>query len=206
MTTAGQSASGPHADLQRAISAPRFQTFLIAAGNRPELARELYVWNRDVSVAILADIAILEVALRNAMHDAASRVWGPHWYADTDVLLDERSEGQLATAWGRLHESVRQRAGDADVPGRVVAQCMFGFWANLLDAGGHFGKGPRRRAATYDILWNGAFKHAFPGARAGRCFQNSKGEAIEPGDRLHPRVGTPDLQERERAPEPRRPS
>ncbi|NQX17249.1 hypothetical protein HQQ86_15240 [Rathayibacter sp. VKM Ac-2857] len=168
--------------MQRGISGPRFQTFLAAASGDAELARELYVWNRDVSVAILGDIAILEVALRNAMHDAATRAWGPHWYADPSVLLDERSSGQLASAWQFLHESVKKRAQDVDVPGRVVAQCMFGFWTNLLDAGGHIGRPPRRVSADYDKLWDQAFRSAFPGGRIeARTQRNALIQAIPPG-------------------------
>lgn len=165
MTTVGQVATGQHASLQRGISHPRFQTFLVAAGHKPDLARELYVWNRDVSVAILADVAIVEVALRNAMHDAAVSAWGSHWYGDSTVPLDDRSSRQLAGAWSNLHESVKGRAQDADVPGRVIAQCMFGFWTNLLDAGGYIGKQPRRTSSDYEILWHSAFKNAFPGGR-----------------------------------------
>ncbi|MGZ0069675.1 hypothetical protein [Microbacterium arborescens] len=165
MTLPSQPILDPHVGLNTAISPPRFATFLSAAAGDVALAHRLYVWNLDLSVAVLADIAIVEVALRNAMHDAASRVWGSHWYQSTDVLLDERSEGQLSRAFGYLHKSIKQRANDADVPGRVVAQCMFGFWVNLLDSGDHVGRAPRRRRADYNVLWETAFKHAFPGAR-----------------------------------------
>lgn len=156
----------PNADLQSGISSPRFQTFLVASRNDEKLARSLYVWNRDLSVAILADIAILEVALRNSMHEAATAKWGPHWYSDSSVALDERSVKQLSSAWGQLSDSVKKRARDNDLPGRVVAQCMFGFWTNLLDAGSHLGQPPRRVSVDYDLLWNAAFKKAFPGGRA----------------------------------------
>lgn len=166
MTSVEQGIPDPHAYLERGISQPRFQAFLACAGNQPVLARKLYVWNRDLSVAILADVAVLEVALRNAMHDAATAAWGAHWYADRAVLLDDRSGGQVSSAWNYLHASIKQRPHDADVPGRVVAQCMFGFWTNLLDAGGYLGKQPRRVAADYDDLWNQAFKNAFPGGRS----------------------------------------
>lgn len=165
MTLVGQIIPDPNLDLEKGISQPRFQTFLAASSNKTELARELYVWNRDISVAILADIAVLEVALRNAMHDAASAEWGTHWYSNSAMPLDDRSAGQISGAWGHLHNSIKQRPKDADVPGRVVAQCMFGFWTNLLDAGGHVGKPPRKVAVDYDVLWNQAFKKAFPGGR-----------------------------------------
>jgi hypothetical protein len=152
------------ADLDRGISLDRFATFQAAAAGDNDLARALYLWNRDLSVAFLADIAILEVALRNALHDAASRAWGTHWYSNPLVVLDDRSSSQLATAWARLPRAVQRRGSDPDVPGRLVAHCMFGFWTNLLDAGDHTGQPPRKVRVNYDDLW-GAFKFAFPGGR-----------------------------------------
>lgn len=115
-------------------------------------------------MAFLADIAILEVALRNAMHEAASGVWGTHWYSSTDIALDDRSAGQLNRAWEYLPKPTKRRAADADVPGRLIAHCMFGFWTNLLDAGDHTGRTPRKVRVNYDDLWI-VFKHAFPGGR-----------------------------------------
>lgn len=155
-----------HADLDKAVSPPRMKTFSNAAKGDLSLARRLYVWNRDLSVAFLADVAILEVALRNAMHEAAVRTWGGRWYADPQVRLDDRSLGQLSTAWRQLPAATRAQPADPDLPGRLVAQCMFGFWTNLLDAGAYVGKDPRRFAVDYDILWHAAFKQAFPGGRA----------------------------------------
>jgi len=160
-----QAGRDPHRGLARGISEPRFGTFLAAAADDTRLARELYVWNRDLSVAVLADIAILEVALRNAMHEAATAAWGTHWYADPAVAIDARSARGLAGAWGRLPKSVKERPTDPDVPGRLVAQCMFGFWTGLLDAGGYIGDSPRRVHLDYDKLWASAFKQAFPGGR-----------------------------------------
>jgi hypothetical protein len=75
-------AANPLAVLDPAISPDRFGTYRAAARGDDDLARQLYVWDRDLAVAVLRDIAILEVALRNAMHLAASAQWGIHWYAD----------------------------------------------------------------------------------------------------------------------------
>jgi hypothetical protein len=154
-----------NAALDRAISTPRYTSYLTAARNDPDLARDLYVWDRNLAVAVLADLAIVEVGLRNAMHDALSAQWGPAWYQHPDVALDDRSRSQLATAWGHLPKPVQQRPGDADVPGRLVAQCMLGFWVNLLDAGDHFGRDPRRFKVDYEDIWRDALSKAFPGGR-----------------------------------------
>lgn len=139
-------------------------TFLAAAGGDQVLARELYVWNRDLSMAILADIAMLEVAMRNAIDTALERKWGPHWY-EKGPVFDQRSMGQLATAWSRIPKGKKSNRNDPALPGRLVANCMFGFWANLLDEGGPTGKGPRDEKADYDALWL-VIRREFKGARA----------------------------------------
>jgi hypothetical protein len=164
MSTMSQATLTSLSDLDRGISAARFSTFQNAAFGDDDLARRLYVWNRDLSVAFLADIAILEVALRNAMNEAATGEWGTHWYSSPDVVLDDRSAGQLNRAWEYLPRATKRRASDSDVPGRLIAHCMFGFWTNLLDAGDHTGREPRKVRVSYEDLWK-VFKNAFPGGR-----------------------------------------
>lgn len=53
------------AALDRSLSSARMGPYLAAAGNEADRARELYLWDRDLAVAFLGDLAILEVALRN---------------------------------------------------------------------------------------------------------------------------------------------
>ena len=100
------------------------------------------------------------------MHDAATATWGPLWYSHPDVQLDERSARQLGSAWTRLPKSATADRDATDLPGRLVAQCTFGFWTNLLDVGGHTGRAPRDFRAKYERLWTAAFRHAFPGGKA----------------------------------------
>jgi len=148
------------AALDRAISTPRYASYLVAAGQNDDLARRLYIWDRDLSTAILADLAIVEVALRNVLHSALSSAHGPEWYQTID--LDDRSQRQVAQAWGYLRSPVQ---GDPSTPGRLVAQCTFGMWVNLLDAGGYAGRAPRRIHADYEQLWRSTLRSAFPGGR-----------------------------------------
>ncbi|MWV48957.1 hypothetical protein GRS96_06650 [Rathayibacter sp. VKM Ac-2803] len=119
----------------------------------------LYLWDRDVAAAAMADIAILEVALRNAMSEALERRAGrPDWYSE-DVGLDNRSLAAPSRAWQDVPANRR-------TPGRVVAQLMFGFWRNLLESGGDIGTGPLRRPVSYETLWRDDLHTAFPGGRA----------------------------------------
>lgn len=115
-------------------------TYLHEAGEDTERARELYLWDRDLAVAFLADLAILEVALRNAMSAQLETRWGAAWYENLDMPLDDRSMNTLNQAWKRAHEP--------KTPGKIVAQCMFGFWRGLLDKGTTLGKLHAEFAAT----------------------------------------------------------
>ncbi|RLP77450.1 hypothetical protein D9V32_03105 [Mycetocola tolaasinivorans] len=143
--------------LERAISLRRMRVYVAAARGDREAALELYLWDRRLAIGFLADIALLEPALRNAMNAQIVRRWGPEWYADPSVLLDERTRHQLSAAWVRASES--------KMPDDVIAHCMFGFWRGLLDRGDHVGRAPRRVRCNYDSLWRGVLDRAFPGGR-----------------------------------------
>lgn len=154
--------------LVRAISPDRLGTYRAEAARTGRDELTLYVWDRDVAAAAIADVAILEVAMRNAMNAALERRAGrPDWYS-VPIGLDNRSLEAVAKAWGEVPRVRRS-------PGRVVAQLMFGFWRNLLEAGGDVGKGPLKRSVSYEDLWRTELHAAFPGGRsvaaaAGRQF------------------------------------
>ena len=63
---------GSLADLLTALSEPRFQTYLDRASGDPELRMRQYVWNAAVASGLHGPLHILEVTLRNAVHD---RLW-----------------------------------------------------------------------------------------------------------------------------------
>lgn len=165
-----------HSALWDSIPSQRMRTFIDSAGS-PQGALDLFVWDRDIASALLADIAVVEVSMRESFHNAASRAWGPRWYET--IELDERSESQLSDAWHRLPKDVRKNPGGNDVPGRLIANCTFGFWTNLLDSGGYTGKGPRRKRVEYNAYWT-EFKNAFPGgvAEASKQREDPSGIAI----------------------------
>ena len=64
------------AALDRSITPTRMGTYLAAAHGDANRARELYLWDRELAVAFLGDLAILEVALRNAMSARLDEAWG----------------------------------------------------------------------------------------------------------------------------------
>lgn len=146
------------AALRKAISRDRIATYAATARAIGCDELDLYVWDRDLAAATLADIAIVEVALRNALHDTLTDAYNtPDWYVQ-DIGLDDRSRRALAEAWQRLKKPQR-------TPGRVVARLMLGFWAGLLDAGGYYGQEPQAFKADYEQLFRTTLRRAFPGGR-----------------------------------------
>lgn len=68
--------------LSEAISPDRLATYQGAARAGGVDVLELYLWDRDLAAAALADIAVVEVALRNAMDTGlAELARGEDWYA-----------------------------------------------------------------------------------------------------------------------------
>lgn len=157
MASSGRPTPGSAA-LRKAISADRIGTYKAAAARMSCDELELYVWDRDVASAVLADIAIVEVALRNALHDALTSAHAPDWFTQ-DLGLDNRSRSALTQAWNRLKKDKR-------TPGRIVARLMLGFWVGLLDAGGYYGTDPQAFKADYEQLFRSVLHRAFPGGPA----------------------------------------
>lgn len=143
----------------QSISGDRLGTYQATAAAYGGDPLELYLWDHDLAAAALADIAILEVALRNAMNRQLILLAGQaDWYA-IDIGLDDRSLNDIKKAWNDI--PVRRRT-----PGRLVAQLMFGFWRDLLEAGSRtYNKTPRERPADYEQMWLNGMKDAFPGGR-----------------------------------------
>lgn len=114
---------------------------------------------------MFADIAILEVALRNAIDREATADHGARWFDANGLPLDGRSNGALSRAWDDLPAQIKQNRQAATFPGRLISRLMFGFWRNLFDAGGYAGKEPRRLQVDYEVNWRNTLHRVFPGGR-----------------------------------------
>jgi hypothetical protein len=134
--------------LRQAVSPNRFAVFAAAASGDAELACRLYLWDRDLAAAILRDVAIVEVALRNALSAHLVAVNGSRWFADTTLRLDRRLDGALRQATESL-----TRMGKPHTSDRVTAELSLGFWVNLFDA------------RSSERLWQAGLYRAFPGGR-----------------------------------------
>ena len=158
------------AALRRAISTDRFAPFAVSSGQDAELACRLYVWDGDLEAAILRDIAVVEVALRNALSRILEAALGPTWYDDRALHRDRRLESMRDRAKDELNLS-----GKRITSGRMTAQLTLGFWVGLLDL-------------RSDALWRAGLFQAFPGGkyearnagqRYGRAWVHSQARIIQ---------------------------
>jgi len=134
--------------LPRLLSTDRFGTYLAASDGDPARAVRLYSWNIEVSGALWGPFHILEITLRNAVHDrlvdrAGQQDW---WHSDRIPLRGDHPQ--------RLREALavaRRSHGAGATTGHVVAELSFGFWIGLLANRYH------------QSLWTPTLCQAFPG-------------------------------------------
>ncbi|WP_221860996.1 Abi family protein [Microbacterium marinilacus] len=90
----------------------------------------LYLWNAALSAQLLEMIGHVEVLLRNAVHAKLA----PHspdqkWYLDSHYNFSSVANRSIDTA-----RNAAKRGGQVEIPGKVVAELMFGFWRFLFSA------------------------------------------------------------------------
>lgn len=141
--------SGNDAWIENWLSAGRFSTYLESAGGSRARAIELYEWNAKLSAAFLHDLSHLEVGLRNAFDRqlAVATLPGETHWTDPDTLLTlfpilmrrNKRTGRLHDVntiprnnVERARESAVTTPRAAPLPGKIVAEMMFGFWTYLL--------------------------------------------------------------------------
>jgi hypothetical protein len=113
--------------LDAALTIPRLTRYLAACSGDRQQAIQLYEYNTRVSQIMYGVIQSLEIALRNAVHQAlTSGLRRPDWY-DMGILQSAELES-VSAARGNLY-----RWKKAETPDRIVAELTFGFWVRLLD-------------------------------------------------------------------------
>ena len=137
---------GNESRLASLLTDERLQSY-VACSQSLERAIALYEWNIDVSAAVLATCAAVEVVVRNAM-DHALQQWAlAQGHDDWLEAAPFDAKGRAAIAIARRYTSAKGRG----VPGlRPTAELTFGFWRYLVTG---------RYLTT---LWMPGLRHAFP--------------------------------------------
>ena len=86
-----------------------------------------YSWNIELSQALYPALQILEITLRNSLHQALSTIFDTdHWFELS--FLHEKERKQVDKAKDDLRKQKKRITS-----GRVVAELSFGFWTSLFD-------------------------------------------------------------------------
>jgi len=128
------------------LSLDRHSTYLSATGGDAAQAVRLYSWNVAVSSALWGDFHVLEVTLRNALHEQLSEYAGQDDWWTTPMPLHISEIRRVSEAV----RAVSSLKGPAATPGHVVADLSFSFWTGLLANRYH------------QRLWVPALRYAFP--------------------------------------------
>ena len=152
------------------LSAARLQPYLVAAGHDNARALDLYLWANEVAGAMHAQLAYVELAVRNALdpvladwNSAQPGGYGRDWTAQDGAAAPLYDVLKLplnrARNWANDEVSRRQathpRQGVTPTHDDVLVQLTFGAWTSLIR--GQVGGVPPQQQ-----LWEEATHQAFP--------------------------------------------
>jgi len=131
------------------LSAGRFATYLTVLGGSRKRSLDLYEWNARRKPAFLHDLSHLEVGLRNLgdrQPSAAVVAADTHWTNPSTLLMlfpvasrRDRVSGRQYHSNAILGSNVERASKKATtarytppVPGKTIAEIMFGLWTYLF--------------------------------------------------------------------------
>jgi hypothetical protein len=136
------------------LSDPRFARYRDRYSGDEGLGLRLYAWNTELTAACWGPVSVVEVVVRNSIHDALRRERREDWWEEPHVRLMDRERFAISDTIAKL----RRRGIDAPTSGQVVAATSFGLWVGLTDAGL-----PRDPLLSYETaLWQPRIQKAFP--------------------------------------------
>ncbi len=146
-------------NLPSVLSAPRFATYLAAKGGDKAAALELYLWNLELSAALLVPLQICEVGVRNSIVSAIERVYGPNWPWERGFEISLRNPTR---AYSPRQDLISLRR--LPTSGKIVAELKFAFWEKML-------------TLSHDAaIWNPYFRLAFPNTNPRKTVQELRAE------------------------------
>lgn len=112
----------------RGLSEARLEAYRTHPTEALDVVLGRYRWNAALSMALHPALGLLEVTLRNALHQAIAGDRGTEtWYELPHGVLEPREQTSIASAKDELRKQQKPYE-----PGRVVAELKLGFWVSLL--------------------------------------------------------------------------
>lgn len=141
---------------EEAVSKERLLSYKFSDSDNLELLYARYIFNVRVSEAFYPILSALEIALRNNLYSAISKIQGKNWLlneVNTQNILSDNERKLLTDAYKKLYnkslkelkkinkkkapeeqeaEDILQTKAQNNVKsGGLIAELTFGFWVNL---------------------------------------------------------------------------
>jgi hypothetical protein len=114
------------AGIEQSISSARLQRYQSNPFDSLETVIN-YFWNIALAESLYCSLNMVEIALRNGLHNALAHQFGtPTWY-DRAGLLEWRQAVEVRKTKARI-----AARGDLVTSDRVVSELTFGFWVTIL--------------------------------------------------------------------------
>lgn len=113
--------------IEDTLSADRFGTYLGWAEGDRKRAIKLYTLNAVLSESLYTPLHMLEVTLRNRVHQVMGKAHGDAWFDLPEHQFNAVQADMLKKARLDLQEK-----GKDPTPGRMVASLTFGYWTAML--------------------------------------------------------------------------
>lgn len=114
---------------ETAISNDRLHTYINWANQNQAAAIELYSLNMAISEAFYTPLHLLEISLRNAIHNKMLNQYGAGWFSNNQLVTNYVQQQKVQQAYNKLG------VGASD--SQIIAELTFGFWTALFSPNSH---------------------------------------------------------------------
>ena len=111
------------------ISLDRLSSYKYDSNDSIDLILDRYIYNVRISESFYPVIAALEIALRNRLYNAVTKLKGQNWLLEevsNKNILSDNERNILLEAYNKL-----KRKHNTPSTGAIIAELTFGFWVNL---------------------------------------------------------------------------
>ncbi len=123
-----------YSKLEKFVSKPRLDRYLVACGNSRERAQKLYKANIIVAQAFYPILNLFETFLRNSINEKLEIQFGdPAWIiTEKTGFMDNITLAPKYYLKNQVLSAERNTRGTI-TPGKIIAEQAFGFWTSLFE-------------------------------------------------------------------------